>query len=256
MSLLETIVDSTRSRIEQSREQVPDSRLRALSEGLAPVRSLSGALSGPGVSLIAEIKRASPSAGDIGAEMDASATAHRLAAAGADALSVLTEPEHFKGSLDDLKDASAAGLPVLRKDFILDEYQVLEARANGADAVLLIVRCLGDRTGDLLTAAREAGLEALVEVFDERDMDVALGTDAAMIGINSRDLETFEVDLSRFELRSLIPSDRIAVALSGISSRDDMVRVEAIGMDAVLVGEGLMRSPDPGAKVAELMGTS
>jgi indole-3-glycerol phosphate synthase len=256
MSLLEEIVGSTRTRIEESRERVPEDALRSVNEDLPPARSLSAALSGRGISLIAEIKRASPSAGDIGAGLDASETARRLAEAGADALSVLTEPHHFKGALEDLRAASGAGLPVLRKDFVLDEYQILESRAGGADAVLLIVRCLGERTSDLLDAATAAGLEALVEVFDETDMEIALRTRAPIIGINSRDLETFEVDLSRFELRSLIPSNRIAIALSGISSREDMLRVEAAGMDAVLVGEGLMRAPDPARKVAELLGTS
>lgn len=256
MSWLDKILDSTRARLERSRMNVSEEELMAVNGGLSPARSLSAALSGTGVSLIAEIKRSSPSAGDIDGALDAAATAERLAAAGAHALSVLTEPDHFSGSLGDLKAASAAGLPVLRKDFVLDRYQVLEARANRADAVLLIVRCLGSRIPQLLDAAGEAGVETLVEVFDEADMKIALETGAPIIGINSRDLETFEVDLSRFELRSMVPADRLVVALSGISTREDMMRVEDLGMDAVLVGESLMRAPDARRKVDELMGVS
>lgn len=256
MSLLEKILGSTRSRLEQARMRVSEEELVAATRDMPPVRSLSAALSGSGVALIAEIKRGSPSAGDIDGKLDATSTAVRLADAGAHALSVLTEPDHFSGSLDDLRAATVAGLPVLRKDFVLDRYQILEARANGADAVLLIVRCLGASTKELLEAAIEAGTETLVEVSDEADMDVALEAGAPIIGINSRDLETLEVDLSRFDLRSLVPADRLVVGLSGISTREDMVRVEDLGMDAVLIGESLMRAPDARRKVDELMGAS
>lgn len=254
MPVLDSIVASTRARVRERRARLPEDQLLATAVP-REVRSLKAALGSPGVALIAEIKRASPSAGDLDPSLDVGSLGRTLAGAGAAALSVLTEPEHFKGSLEDLAPARGAGLPVLRKDFLLEPYQVVESFAGGADAILLIVRCLGHQTSQLLARARELGLEALVEVFDEREMEIAVGSGAEIIGINSRDLDTLHVDPRRFELRDRIPPDRTAVALSGVATRADLVRVQALGMDAVLVGEALMRSRDPASKVAELLGT-
>lgn len=222
-----------------------------------PVRDFRSALDTDGVSLIAEIKRASPSRGDLNPSLDPADLARTYERGGARALSVLTEPEFFKGSADDLASARAAtSLPTLWKDFVIDSVQVAYARSVGADAVLLIVRILSDdRLAELLREIRDRGMCALVEVFDERDLERALEAGADVIGVNHRDLETFEEDPTATKrLRPLIPDQVALVAESAISSRAGVEELEAIGVDAVLVGEALVGAPDPAAKIRELLG--
>lgn len=218
--------------------------LRAAAEHAAPARPFAGALDRRGeVSVIAEFKRRSPSAGEIGGG-DPAEVARAYAEGGAAALSVLTDREYFGGSLSDLEAArSAAGLPILRKDFVLDELQVWEARAAGADAVLLIVRILEDaRLAGLLELARELRMGALVEVHDEAELERALGCGAVVIGVNNRDLDTFRTDLEvTVRLAPLVPAGRILIGESGIRGAEDVDRLGDTGVDAVLVGETLMR---------------
>jgi len=243
-------------------EEILESRRRAVDKldrsSLAPgppVRDFHAALAASGMSLIAEIKRASPSRGDLDADLDPPALASAYERGGARALSVLVEPEFFKGSAGDLTSARAAtSLPVLCKDFVIDGVQVDAARSAGADAVLVIVRILGSELKDLIARIDDLGMTALVEVFDERDLDRALEADASVIGVNHRDLETFEEDPTATKrLRPLVPGG-VVVAESAISTRADVADLEAIGVDAVLVGEALVRSPDPAAKIRELLG--
>ncbi|HEX6032311.1 MAG TPA: indole-3-glycerol phosphate synthase TrpC [Tepidiformaceae bacterium] len=215
------------------------------------------------VALLAEIKRASPSRGDIAPHINAPRQAMTYARAGAAAISVLTEPTWFKGTLEDLAlSRQAVGQlgdsrpAVLRKDFVVDPYQVLEARAYGADAILLIVACLNDsELSGLMGFSREMGMEPLVEVNNVEEMQRAVTAGAALIGVNNRDLRSFDVDLGTTDrLAGMVPEGTILAALSGISSREDVERFERAGASAVLVGEALMLAPDPGAKVRELLG--
>ena len=211
----------------------------------------------PGVSLIAEHKRRSPSAGVIreGATVTEIVQAYERGCAAA--LSILTEPFHFGGSLDDLREALAAtDLPILRKDFIVDPYQLYESAAVGADAILLIVAALDpDDLYDLLREARDLDLDALVEVHDERELDVALDVEADVLGLNNRDLTDFSVDIERtYELLADVPAGKTVVAESGYSSRDQLDELERVGVDAVLIGETLMRAPDVEAACVELTG--
>lgn len=215
------------------------------------------------MALIAEVKRASPSKGDIALDADAAKRALQYAAGGAAAISVLTEPKWFKGTLDDMLAARRAvddigpNRPaILRKDFLIDDYQVLEARTFGADAVLLIVACLSQSalTG-LLACTRSLGMEALVEVNNAEEMKRAAKAGARVIGINNRDLRDFTVDLGTTDrLATSAPAEALLAALSGISNRDDVARFQAAGAGAVLVGEALMSGTDPAAKVRELLG--
>ena len=224
---------------------------------------LLAALQTPGVGVIAEIKRASPSRGPMADIPDAAVLARAYVEGGASAISVLTEPQHFRGSLDDLAVvADAVDVPILRKDFVVDPYQVWEARAAGASAVLLIVVALEqDDLVALLQTADEAGLVALLEAHDELEVTRAVGAyDAAgitgrpIIGINARDLTTLQVDPGRFTaLRSTIPEGAVAVAESGVKSAEDVQRLGGAGADAVLVGESVATSPDPAAAVAALV---
>jgi indole-3-glycerol phosphate synthase len=206
--------------------------------------------------IIAEVKRASPSAGRI-AEADAAERAAAYQRGGAAALSVLTETKHFGGSLGDLVAVRAAtDLSILRKDFIVDVSQIVESRSAGADAVLLIAAALHpDELRELSVAAAELGMAALIETHSPQDVDRALGADARIVGVNARDLETLTVDLER-ALRTMaeLPPGVIRVLESGVSGRDDVLRATDAGADAVLVGEALMRSADPEAKLGELLG--
>ncbi len=206
--------------------------------------------------MIAEVKRASPSAGTIDADADPAALARAYEAGGAAAISVLTEPRHFAGSLVDLGLVRAAtGLPVVRKDFLIDPVQLVEARAVGADSILLIVACLDDEALDtMIAAARALGMEPVVEAHSDDDLERALATDAEIVGVNARDLETLEVDVPAAlgRLRS-IPPGRIAVFESGIENYSDVARAVASGASAVLVGEALMRAVDPAAAIAGLV---
>ncbi len=220
-------------------------------------RDFDAALSGGAPALIAEIKRASPSAGTIAAGADPIAQAAAYEDAGASAISVLTEPHHFAGSLDDLAAARrAVALPVLRKDFIVDPSQVLQSRAWGADALLLITAAVSDdELSALLSATAELGMGCLVETHGEDDLERALSSGAQIVGVNARDLETLEVDTERaMALLRRIPSDRVSVMESGIRSRADVAAAVEAGASAILVGETLMRAHDPRSAVYDLIG--
>lgn len=254
MNILDTIVKQKRAEVAERKTSRPLSALRDLPA--TPARDFAAALARPGLSVIAEFKRRSPSRGLLAESLDPARVARAYEAGGAAAMSVLTDREFFGGSEADLQAARAAVcLPVLRKDFTIDEYQVHEARAIGADAVLLIVRILEDALlRDLLAAAGGVGLAALVETHTAEEVDRALAAGARIIGVNSRDPDTFEVRLdAALALRPRI-GDAIAVAESGIQTADDARRVRAAGFDAILVGESLVRSGDPQAKIAELLG--
>jgi indole-3-glycerol phosphate synthase len=222
------------------------------------VRGFAAALTrgaGRSLGLIAEVKRASPSVGLIAESFEPVEIAARYAAAGADAISVLTEERYFQGHLDHLRAVrDAVGLPVLRKDFTLEDVQIYEAGAVGADAVLLIVAALGQEALErLLDVAAACQLDALVEVHTLEELDRALATDAQIIGINNRNLATFEIDLRvTEELSEQVPPGIVLVSESGIRTAEDSRRVRATGADAILVGEALMRSHDVGAHIAEL----
>jgi len=250
-TFLERIVAATRAHLDERRQHTPLDAMRALASEAPPPRSFAEALrpaSGGSARLIAEVKRASPSKGMLAERFDPVAQARAYAAGGAAAISVLTEPDFFHGSLDHLRAVRAAvGVPVLCKDFLLDPYQVYEARAAGADAVLLICALLDDATlRDLLALARALGMEALVEAHNADEARRAVDAGAAVIGVNSRDLRTFAVDGDVVRrLSPLVPADRIFVAESGISDERDAARARAFGADAILVGEALMRVPSP-----------
>lgn len=242
---LERIIERKRQELAALRGRRTELEDRA--SGAPPPRGFVRSLAeDDGVSVIAEFKRRSPSAGTLAADADPARSAREYEAAGARALSVLTDGPGFGGSLDDLRAArEASGLPVLRKDFVLDPLQVVEARAAGADAVLLIVRAVdGGTLRELLEVTEEMGMDALVEVHDEEELAVALGAGARCAGVNARDLETFEVDLDRSgELVGRVPPELVAVAESGIHGADDVDRMGAAGADAVLVGTALMGRP-------------
>lgn len=243
------VVDAIESR---SRESI-ESEARSA----RPPRDFTGALEANGVSLIAEIKRASPSKGEIAPGLDPESLARSYEVAGASAISVLTDEAGFSGSLSDLVAARrACGLPVLRKDFLVDSYQVFEARAAGADAVLLIVAALEPEELDaMLELTDDLGMAALVEVHDARELTVALDAGASIVGVNNRNLRTFEVSLTTcIELSEAIPSWVIGVAESGISTRADVELVESAGYDAILVGESLLISGNVEDQIHELLG--
>jgi indole-3-glycerol phosphate synthase len=247
---LDPIIAATREQVARRRDQVPAPELARAVRSRAdadPVRSFERALARPGLSLIAEHKRRSPSAGPIREDLALEDVVAAYERGGAAALSILTEGPSFGGSLDDLRAARrATGLPLLRKDFIVDPYQVLESFAVGADAILLIVAAL--TSGDLSSLhseARDLGLSALVEVHDERELEVALELGAEIIGINNRDLKTLEVDTRRtFELLSGVAGHALTVSESGFSRPEQLDELAAAGVDGVLIGEALMRSPD------------
>jgi indole-3-glycerol phosphate synthase len=255
MGFLTDVVEDLRLRLERS--PIDESRLLSTAMRLPPARSFEGSLreaARPG--LIAEIKRASPSAGPI-ADVDAAAQARRYETSGATAISVLTEPTRFDGSLADVRSVHVAvRVPVLRKDFLIHPAQVIESRAAGADAVLLIASVLSEpELKAMLGMAADLGLGTLVETHADDDLAKALATDAPVIGVNARDLETLEVDVARaLALLSDVPQDRLAVLESGLSSREDVSRAVDAGAAAVLVGEALMRAPDPGALIRTLRG--
>jgi indole-3-glycerol phosphate synthase len=247
MSALERIVEDTRDEVHRRRASVPLARLEAAIAERPEGRPFSEALMRPGISLIAEHKRRSPSAGVIreGATVEQIVLAYERG--GAAALSILTEPFHFGGSLDDLRAARAVTeLPVLRKDFIVDPYQLYESAAAGADAILLIVAALEpDALYDLLREARALDLDALVEVHDERELEVALDVEADVLGINNRDLGDFSVNIERtYDLLADVPAGKTVVSESGFSTRDQLDELDRVGVDAVLIGETLMRAPD------------
>jgi indole-3-glycerol phosphate synthase len=256
--ILDDILAQTRIDLETSKKDQPLDVLVQRAAARAPARSLARALRRPGaIACIAEFKRRSPSAGWIAQHANAREVAPAYASGGAAALSVLTNAPFFGGSVADLVVArTACDLPILRKDFIVDRYQLVEARAFGADAVLLIVAALPDEElRSLLAAVKELGLEALVEAHDAGEVARAVAAGAQIIGINNRDLRTFTVDRElAARLRSTVPADRIIVAESGIRDAADVARLRAAGVDAILVGETLMRAPDPAAALRELLG--
>ena len=257
MTVLDRIVEDTRGEVDRRRERTPLSQLEAVIAGRPESRPFSETLLRPGVSLIAEHKRRSPSAGEIRAGASVADIARAYEGGGAAALSVLTEPFHFGGGLEDLREARAAvSLPVLRKDFIVDPYQLFESAAVGADAILLIVAALEQEELDLLLqTARSLDLDTLVEVHDERELERALEVDADVLGINNRSLADFSVDVERtYELLSDVPAGKTVVSESGYSTREQLDELERVGVDAVLIGETLMRAPDVEAVVRELTG--
>jgi anthranilate synthase/indole-3-glycerol phosphate synthase/phosphoribosylanthranilate isomerase len=263
-TILERILAQRRLDVAEAKRAVPFAELREKVRSAPPAADFVARLRAAApVALIAEIKRASPSKGDIAPGIVAPRQAMQYARAGAAGISVLTEPTWFKGTLDDLLQVRQAvgqlgeARPgVLRKDFLVDEYQVLEARAYGADAVLLIVSALDDATlAGLLELTRTLGMEALVEVNNAAEMHRAVAVGASLIGVNNRDLRSFTVDLGTTDrLAAMVPAGTLLAALSGISTRADVERFAAAGAAAVLVGEALMASGDPAAKVAELLG--
>jgi indole-3-glycerol phosphate synthase len=258
MSVLDRIVDATRVDVARRREAVPLSELEGRLAAPRDDRPFREALTRTGVSLIAEHKRRSPSAGEIRAGATVADVVGAYERGGAAAVSILTEGPHFGGSLDDLREARAASvLPILRKDFVVDAYQVYESAVAGADAILLIVAALDD--DDLAELHREAlglDLDVLVEVHSEAELDRALDiADPDVIGINNRDLIDFSVDVERtYELLSDVPAGKTVVSESGFHSREQLDDLERVGVDAVLVGESLMRAPDPELACRDLTG--
>lgn len=257
-TILERIVATKREEIAAAKAAVPLADLRGQLADAPPVRDFLSALSGGDpVRLIAEVKKASPSKGVIREDFEPVAIAEIYQRHGASCLSVLTDEPYFQGSLDYLRRIRAAvDLPVLRKDFILDPYQLVEARAAGADAVLLIAECLDDESlQQLHDEAVSLGMTPLVELYDEANLPRVLAVGARLIGVNNRDLKTFEVDLEHsVRMRRQIPDDRLFVGESGIRTRQDVQRLADAGVNAILVGESLMKSADIGTAVDALLG--
>jgi indole-3-glycerol phosphate synthase len=254
---LDRILEARRIEVEHRKCVLPQTALKYGAKAASPLRDFTAALSRKGLNVIAELKPASPSRGVIREPFDAPELAKTLAQAGAAALSVLTEGEFFHGSLKNLRDArKAVTVPVLRKDFIFDPWQVWEARANDADSFLLIVAALEDALlRELMDLGREIGMEPLVEVHTGAELERALAASARIIGVNNRDLKTMTVDVkTSLELIAQIPEECIAVSESGIRSHEDLVKLRRAGFDAFLVGEHLMAAADPAAALGELLG--
>ncbi len=256
--VLEKIVAEKHREIEAARRELPAEALAKRLSAAPPVRNFAAALrAGTGMRVIAEVKKASPSAGLIRPDFDPVAIARTYEEAGAACISVLTDRQFFQGSLDDLIAVrQAVRIPVLRKDFVLDRYQVLEARVAGADCILLIAECLDDcRLRDLYFYASELGMESLIEIYDPDNLDRVLKLGPALVGINNRNLRTFVTDLEHsIALRPRVPADCVLISESGIHTREDVLRLEQAGIGAMLVGETLMRSADIGTKLRELLG--
>jgi len=256
-AVLDRIVAATRARVAESKRTADLRELKHQAEKHVP-RGFRRALASKGrdgIAVIAELKKASPSKGLIRSDFRPVELAQDLERAGAAALSVLTDEEFFQGSLDNLRNASAAvSIPCLRKDFMVDEFQMIEARANSADAVLLIVAALSpDELVRLGQSARSQGLDVLCEVHDREELQRALDAGFDLIGVNTRDLKTFKVDLqTAFDLASEFPPDVVRVAESGIHSGEDVARLQSAGYQAFLIGESLMRAKSPGAALKEL----
>jgi indole-3-glycerol phosphate synthase len=257
-TVLDKIVATKRIEIERAKGALSESELRARLADAPPARNFFTPLAASGpIKLIAEVKKASPSAGVIRADFEPVAIAKTYEAYGASCISVLTDESYFQGSLDYLRQIRAAiALPVLRKDFVLDTYQVLEARAAGADAVLLIAECLDDcNLRKLFNAICELGMAPLVELYDPENLQRVFDAGATLIGINNRNLHTFDVDLEHtIRMRARVPDECVLVGESGIKTYADVQRLQSAGVDAILVGESLMREPDIGAAVDRLLG--
>ena len=256
MSRLDGIIETTRQAVAIRRRQLPESELRSRLGSHRDDRPFAEALSRPGMSLIAEHKRRSPSAGAIREDLSLEQVVKSYEAGGAAAISVLTESRGFGGSLEDLAAAKlAVDLPILRKDFIVDPYQLLESAVWGADAILLIVAALHpDDLAELFEEATSLDLDVLVEIHNRDELEIALRCGAELIGINNRDLGDFTVNISRtFELIKDVPTGKTVVGESGFSNRDQVEELESVGVDAVLVGEALMRSDDLEAAARRLL---
>jgi indole-3-glycerol phosphate synthase len=256
-TVLDKIVAAKRREIAAARQRLSEADLRRRVDDAPPVRDFFAALAQPGpIRLIAEVKKASPSAGVIRADFDPVAIAQTYERHGATCLSVLTDEPYFQGRLEYLTAVrQKVGIPVLRKDFILDHYQLLEARAAGADAVLLIAECLDDcQLRSLHNAVIELEMTPLVELYEPQNLPRVIAAGATLVGVNNRNLHTFEVRLEHtLRLRGAIPDECVLVSESGIKTRADVERLEAAGVDAILVGESLMRDPDIGAAVDRLL---
>ena len=257
--ILQEIVKVKRREVERLKVEVPISELERRIEGQQPALNLAGALFGDTVRIIAEVKKASPSKGLLREDFEPKSLAKTYADKGAAAISVLTNADHFQGSIDHLcavhSVANPRKIPVLRKEFIFDEYQVYEARAYGADAILLIVAMLSpDELKSLMALSQKFWMQCLIEVHDEEELKVALDAGAEIIGINNRDLRTFITDLEVTErLASKIPFGKVVVSESGISNREHIRRIRSAGAHAALIGEALVTAPDVGAKLGELV---
>ena len=257
-NILSKILDRKRYEVEEAKRLRPEAVLLEQLDAAPPVRDFVSALrSAPDIGLIAEVKKGSPSAGIIRADFDPVLIAKTYQLHGASCLSVLTDEHFFLGHLDYLRAVrQAVSIPVLRKDFMIDRYQVLEARAAGADCILLIAECLDDcHLRDLYFYASELGMESLIEIYDVENLDRVLKLEPALMGVNNRDLRTFVTDLEHtIRLAKQIPSTTLLVSESGIKTRADIDRVKSGGARAILVGETLMRSPEIGLAVDALMG--
>ena len=257
--ILEEIVRVKRTEVERLKVEVPLSRLEGRIGDQEPPLNLAGALWGNTVRIIAEVKKASPTRGVLRADFDPVSLATAYADNGAAAISVLTNVDHFQGRvehLDAVRDvAYPRGVPVLRKEFIFDPYQVYEARAHGADAILLIVAMLTpDSLAELVELAKTFWMQCLVEVHDEQELAVALDSGAEIVGVNNRDLRTFKTDLAVTErLAALVPAGKVIVSESGVSSREHILRVKEAGAHAVLIGEALVTAEDAGKRLRELL---
>ena len=258
-TVLDRILEARRAEVEHRKRVLPETALKYGVKAASPVRDFSAALSRDGLNVLAELKPASPSHGVLREPFDPPALATALESAGAAALSVLTESEFFRGSLKNLRDArKSANLPVLRKDFIFDPWQVWETRANDSDSLLLMVAVLQDaQLRDLIALSRELGMEPLVEVHTADELDRALAAGSRIIGVNNRDLKTLDVRVeTSFELIARIPDNCIAISESGLRSHDDLRKLREAGFDAFLIGEHLMLAPDPAAALVQLLGTA
>src|SRR6202045_2811929 len=258
-TVLDRILDARRAAVEHRKKVLPETALKYGAKAATPLRDFPTALLRDGINIIAELKPASPSRGILRDPFDAVALARSLEAAGAAALSILTEEEFFHGTLKNLREArKSVALPVLRKDFIFDPWQVWETRANDADSFLLIVAALGDaQLHDLIALGRQLGMEPLVEVHTSGELDRAFAADARILGVNNRDLKTLTVRVeTSFELIDQIPDHCIAVSESGLRTHNDLVPLRAAGFDAFLIGEHLMTEPDPAVTMRALIGPS
>jgi len=256
-TVLDRILEARRAEVEHRKKALPETALKYGVAAATPLRDFSAALARPGINVLAELKPASPSRGVLREPFDPVALATSLESAGAVALSVLTEGEFFRGTLKYLRDArKSIQIPVLRKDFIFDPWQVWETRANDADSFLLIVAALTDnQLNELIALGRELKMEPLVEVHTPAELERALGAGAKIIGVNNRNLKTLDVRVeSSSELIERIPDDSIAVSESGISSHAEIEKLRAAGFDAFLIGTSLMLAPDPAAALSTLIG--
>jgi indole-3-glycerol phosphate synthase len=259
-NILDRIVEARRESVAHRKRVLPEVALKiAIEKKIPPPRDFASALTRNGINIIAELKKASPSKGLLREEYASAVLASGLEAAGAAALSVLTEEDFFHGSLGDLKEASrVTKVPILRKDFIIDPWQVWEARAAGADSFLLIAAILSDTTlGELLVLGRKLKMEPLVEVHERGELDRVIGVGAKIIGVNNRDLRDFHVHIeTSLSLIEMIPEDCIAVSESGLRTRGDIEKLRRAGFDAFLIGEHLMKEADPGSALRALRGDS